>query len=664
MASFQQDVGNPDLPPGATFVKRGVKDDSIAQTIALVGNTAVELDKGRALAELTGDASNANEANKLPDDVNADLNMSQLTAARRAGKISASEYTARLQANQRRLISKFPRYATAIRERGASFFEGALDSRALFSDAAAKENQSPEQKLAEAGALAFERARQGQLGRQQGLAEALNLPLHVVQEMDRNQAIDAFNISAHNADKAQQESTGDSWVKAGQAHLRVVQRGLMAETLRRVNESGGLTPRDINELKFKFTSDMAKVEEEMRSNAPARTDFSNWNQQVADVKASTIELIGMQGFEEIFKSNLSILDNAAGISLIEDAPRFAQLAKYGSGAIEAYTKYISNPSLQSLLKKQDPDFAQMLDTVGTSRLLENTIAKIRSGRPMVQPYERNAAAGMGRVALETPVADPKAAPNAEELLLPQLVGDVPSSLYGWTSPTAQHKVASNEQYRNLMLNTVKSTEAYILTQLAGAGKTSITEEDLNNGGADLPMDQLRGYYAIVKANSQYVTGGVPPDIYMQQQFSKWSSILQGGNKSTGTSPAPSDDGVIELDESGAVVTKTTTQAKPAPSLEGTPLGSALEAGASAEPGAMENIAGAAASATASSATRAAAAYAKMVARGETPSMADVLNEDSFLRGAAAFSFDRKEWTRIFDEALPAGVPKPKWGIRD
>jgi hypothetical protein len=288
---------------------------------------------------------------------------------------------------------------------------------------------------------------------------------------------------------------------------------------------------------------------------------------------------------------------------------------------------------------------------------------------MVQSYEKTAAAGMGRIALETPVADPKAAPNAEELLLPQLVGDVPSTLYGWTSPTAQHKVASNEQYRNLMLNTVKSTEAYILTQLAGAGKTSITEEDLNNGGRDLPMDQLRGYYAVVKANSQYVTNGVPADIYMQQQFSKWTEILQSGSKggkaaTTAAGGTPQSVGIIELDDNGKVITPAPAKPKGTPALEGTALGNALDSGASNKPGMMENMTGAASSATASSATRAAKIYADMVAQGKTPTLEDVLQEDGFLRGAVSFSLDRKEWTRIFDKSLPAGVPKPSWGIRD
>ena len=639
MASFQQDVGNQDIPPGATFVERGVRDDTVASAVGLVGNTAVELARGKATAELVGEAASSDEANTLPEDLEADLNMSQLTAARRAGLISSSEYITRLQANQRRAIAKNPVFAKSIRERGASFFQGGLDTRTLFSDQTGEKSLAD--KVAEAQALTLARLQAQDAHR----AQRLNMTPELLAEFDREKMIAEHEKATLSAHAAQGKVTGHEWTRAADAVLADVQRNIMGQALLDFNEDGGLTPQKKVALKNKIVSEISRVEEELRQNAPFGTDFGEFNRRVGDVRQALNELIDGQGMEQLLASQAGILSNAAIVSITRDAPLLASLSKL-PGAIDMYMAMSQNQHLTDLVRQQNPGLASAIDRSGASNYLGHVIHRLGMGT--LEPgAETRVGGAVARTALTTPTADPKQGPSAQELMIPQLVKDVPDTLYGWTESAAKRKVAANSEYRNLLLNTVQSLEAQIVGDLARGDGTLFGASETNGRvgleyDGDVPLKYLRAYSALLESYPEVLGKGKPPAAALQAKIEEWNTAIGGQSSS----------GIIELDDEGNVLSTPSG---------GRATQSRVLAG-SQEPGAFENISADAVSARVNNARQAAEVYATMVREGKTPNIGEVLAETGAL-GTVLFSLDREEWTREFDAALPEDVERPTWGIR-
>ena len=637
MASFQQDVGNQDIPPGATFVERGVRDDTVASAVGLVGNTAVELARGKATAELVGEAASSNEANTLPKDLEADLNMSQLTAARRAG-MPSSEYITRLQANQRRVIAKNPVFAKSIRERGASFFQGGLDTRTLFSDQTGEKSLAD--KVAEAQALTLARLQAQDAHR----AQRLNMTPELLAEFDREKMIAEHEKATLSALAAQGKVTGYEWTRAADAVLADVQRNIMGQALLDFNEDGGLTPQKKVALKNKIVSEISRVEEELRQNAQFGTDFGEFNRRVGDVRQALNELVDGQGMEQLLASQAGVLSNAAIVSITRDAPLLASLSKL-PGAIDMYMAMSQNQHLTDLVRQQNPGLASAIDRSGASNYLGHVIHKLGMGT--LEPgAETRVGGAVARTALTTPTADPKQGPSAQELMIPQLVKDVPDTLYGWTESAAKRKVAANSEYRNLLLNTVQSLEAQIVGDLARGDGTLFGASETNGRvgleyDGDVPLKYLRAYSALLESYPEVLGKGKPPAAALQAKIEEWNTAIGGQSSS----------GIIELDDEGNVLS--------APRNTGSRSTALVGASGS---GMLEDVDADAASATMDNARLAAEVYARLVREGKTPNIGEVLAETGGL-GTILFSLNRKEWTKEFDASLPEDVERPAWGIR-
>ena len=654
MASFQQDVGNPDIPPGATYVERGVQDDSVSSAVALVGNTAVELARGKATAELTGEANNSNEATTLPSDIEADLNMSQLTAARRNGDLTAAEYTARLQANQRRVIAKYPMFAKSIRERGETFFAGSLDRSKLFTDPTTRQGKTLEQQIEEDTARAIARAQTAYEIR----SADTKIPVEVLKELDRESMIADYETKALKRDAAQGKVTGYSWSKSATSALSTAQTDLMGRILIDFNRDGGLSPEKINAYRTAAINEANKVDAEFRQIAPPGTDFGEFNAKRNEFVNTISGLLDNNTFEKILKSKAGALDSALTIAVIRDAPLLSQLSKI-DGGVELYSQMGQNEKLAALVRQTNPGLAARIDNTMASSYVGNIILKLGVGDNL-DDREAVVAGGVIGTALNLPNTDPKQGPTPQELMAPQVAPRVPRTLYEWNTPTVKRKVLANAEHRNLLLNTAQSVEAVIVSNLrSGAGKITDVQDvggriSITHDG-DVPMQHVRAYASILE---NYPTVFGKPGETPADTFRRTFLTPQPGVGST--QPPAGDSGIIDVDEQGRLINPA-PQATPAPAAAA-PKGETTVIETDVTPGVTENVEAQTKSAVTSHAREAAKVYAEMVASGKNPEIGEVLSGAGSL-GFVIFSLDRKKWTSEFDAALPEGVAKPSWGIR-
>lgn len=129
------DIFQPSLTPtrgGENFVQKGVADNSTAKAIQGFGKMGTELLKGSVLADLEGaddnkdfvDPTSPEFASLSADDILSDLNLTNISAARKQGKLTGAGAAALVNSKAKALITAHPYFSQEIKSATSQFFSG------------------------------------------------------------------------------------------------------------------------------------------------------------------------------------------------------------------------------------------------------------------------------------------------------------------------------------------------------------------------------------------------------------------------------------------------------------------------------------------------------------------------------------------------------------
>lgn len=131
-------------------------DVTTAKTEAFLAQTALDIGKGKALAELEGKANIFEQTTAEGATPNDSLNLTAISAARRQGRISAEEARVRVNKAVRQAVSNNPLFADEIREDAKKFFQATTGSTGIFTATSAEALATSAAKKRQSGAIQLE----------------------------------------------------------------------------------------------------------------------------------------------------------------------------------------------------------------------------------------------------------------------------------------------------------------------------------------------------------------------------------------------------------------------------------------------------------------------------------------------------------------------------
>jgi len=472
MAEFRKDIGDVGFAAGPSGP--GVVDTTVAEGLAFLGDTAVKLGEGKALAELEGQEEFATETDIDGDvDISRELDLTKITRARKQGRITGQEALTRAQASVKRAVNSNPIFADAIRKRAQEFFTGGgLGSGNIF-------KQTPEEQL-QAALL-----KQEAVAQQQEQQEARGAGITVSElrsfkgEVLRNQAKSA-RLSVQ-----EKEGTVSSQVAldALDGDITTTSLNVMGAVQTAIVSQGGVSPdrkvQIINGIRTQFTLYQNRYKKSLRK---AKIPTAEINASLASLKAqrdSLIEQVEDGSLEDLVKSRAGALK-----ATIEEGALVSHLdlaiakAAGGESASNTYLMSLTNPRLKAVLNKFHPSVAKA-GGQSVSNFITPVLKSIYDGSKLSPDLEKLKGVMSSEIAKSSDSSDDDV--DVALASLAESAKDSPESIREWQDPTIVAKVKRDPKLQKHVSNVADSIRASLLSS------------SLSEFGGRFPVDAVSTY---------------------------------------------------------------------------------------------------------------------------------------------------------------------------
>lgn len=581
--SFAQDVGTPEAP---VSISPGIVDESAAQAITAIGSTALDLFRGKATAELVGAAAESDEVTDqdLPEHITDDLNLSQLTAARRAGMLSQSEFITRVNANQRRVIAKYPAFAETIRKRTETFYSGGLDRGALFG-----KDQKTEADIFN-DTLTREQAKIA--ARDADLSRQLGVPVEQVKQIQGRVFMNDYVADTLRLDTLSKKVTTSQARQRLQGQLKNKQIELLTELVQNTNE-GGLLPEARVAMKSKIRLTYSELRRSAVEGLAPGADPSSIIEDIGREEEAALSLIDDGSMENLIKSKKDIMANLLATNSMSSFSAIyqANLAG-GQRAVDALLDATNKPELTDQILKDNPVASAFHQAGDYGKYVHGLLF---GETPVGQMAPRDKVA-VGQLGVNELTSPPRPSSKGDVPIsvqkMRELVNDDTTVTSGrsWLHPSARSKINNDPAYADEFRNYVNSLTAAVVTDFLASDGASISgvrsvggRIEFNTSG-DAPGTKLRLLQELVGAYPHIVTSpGTAPAAALQEVSDKINKQLGQVRGTTSQAPTPAGgapDIIYYLDDEGNLIGQ-----QPREGALATPTGEV----ATTESGPLENV---------------------------------------------------------------------------
>ena len=464
----------------ASFVRRGVTDDSTAQAVEAVGGAAIALGRGKVLADLEGELSSGSAATADPSlreeiqqtgTVTADLtnNLSKLAQARRSG-LSIDQTNARAatlikQAKASALGSLF----VADIDKAAADFFGTGSSGGILA-------LTPEERGVEAareerakGITQIQQSTGNDPATSAGVYDKLVNQARLVEEAKNIQALRSLDT---------QEATATT-----QAMTFAAQAEIQGQILQRAQSGGGtLSPEDKQEM----LNVISVTENQLGSQIAGLgvIDPAASNVIAANAMAALRTMVTDNAALSLATENSSLLDKNANIKLWRNFEFIMLLGKTNPELLKIYTDTVNNPQLAGVLAK-DPVLKTMFAEFGDFIKSANSAAAVIAKPPApTKTHTPEETAGLAALLSQKGGAKLYDVMEKEDVskALRSVVNMAPNTVTALASPEWQRTAAQNPD------KWVPALETTVASLAAKAHMNSMTA----SGGliSDVQIDQV------------------------------------------------------------------------------------------------------------------------------------------------------------------------------
>lgn len=441
---FKKDIGGVDLS-GATFVRPGVKDDSQAQQLAFAAKTAADVGERVAVRQLRGEATNFQEVEAdqelLQEPTEAIDTLTKLTAARRAGLPTSQARTraaAILRQNKSSLLGAF--FSDELDRAAADFFGGSgFGSGGIF------EPTAQEKAVAKFEAEVTDVALRNQIS-----MDAARELIKKKEDMARRSAEIDVKIKERNF------NAGD-FAAFNNMRLSAMSADMVATLTQR---SGQLSPEDqdafVNDINRLAAAQKRVLTNNARgengqlliSNADYQTELTNIDQWVTSMS----QLVKDNDLKTTLKDNSEILSTKIDLFNYKN---FSDIVAINRAGGQAYLQYVietvgkDNKTLEALVKSNNPIAKRIITgfqdgTISPANILMEGAKGLSMGGELTDQQLAGGATLLNTQGSSNQVGE--LLTNNEQTAieaLRQIMGNVPESIVGFTTPEYASRINSD-----------------------------------------------------------------------------------------------------------------------------------------------------------------------------------------------------------------------------